>query len=76
MKQMYFVAPGNGNFFRKKITRGDSVFIVQIPQPSYKGIEQRWEDESERTFRGLGYSECAVPRVQVWIRLENLQTRN
>ena len=59
---MYFIAPGKGNFFQKKKTRHDSVFTGQKPQPSYKGIEQRWQDESERTLRGLGYSVRAVPR--------------
>ena len=39
---MYCIARGNGNFIpEKKITRDDSVFTAQTPQPSYKGNYQR-----------------------------------
>ena len=73
-KKVYFIAPGNGNFFeKKKITRDDSVFTAQTPQPSYKGNKQKWQDKSEWTLRGLDYSVCAVPRYS---SLKNLQAQN
>ena len=34
MKQMYFIAPGNGSFFQKKKTRHDSVFTGQTRELS------------------------------------------
>ena len=46
-EKIYFIAPGNSDFFQKKKTRDDSVFTAQTLQPSYKGNKQRWEDKSE-----------------------------
>ena len=38
---MYFIAPGNGNFFeKKKITRDDSVFTAQTPHPHTREISK------------------------------------
>ena len=51
------------------------LYSPQTPQPSYKGNYQRRRDESEPCVDWV--IQCVLYHgVQVWIRLENLQTQN
>ena len=76
MKQMYFIAPGNGDFFSEKKTRHDSVSQGKHLNPHTRKLSKGDRMKANEPCVDWAIQCVLYHGVQVWIRHENLQTQN
>ena len=77
MKQMYFIAPGKGNFFSEK-KKPDMILYSQGKHLNPHTRELSKGDRMKANEPCVDWAiQCVLYHgVQVWIRYENLQTQN
>ena len=76
MKQMYFVAPGNGNFRKKKSPEVILYSLCKHLNPHTRELSKGERMKANEPPVDWVIQCVLYHSLQVWIRLENLQTRN